>query len=173
MHSINIIEIEEKIQIALKDFAKESYAKVHDERKLSTYNWTMGVKVILGEMGEENGCDICASGFPERFEHGWLYDLIWYREDENRRLIDIPLIVESEWNPDKLHIKYDFEKLIIGRAALRLMIFYCYKQDVANEIIDGFKKTINGFSMSQTGDRYLFAPLVEDTGQFEFVSFIK
>lgn len=63
----------------------------------------------------------------------WLYDLHWYTEgNEPYSPTSLPLVVECEWNPKKRGekkkipysgIKYDFQKLLIANADLRLMIF--------------------------------------------------
>jgi len=62
----------------------------------------------------------------------WLYDLHWYVEGKSPyTTVRLPLVVECEWQQkrrgDKANpfsgIKYDFQKLLISNAELRLMIF--------------------------------------------------
>ena len=50
-----------------------------------------------------------------------LYDVTWLKH-ENDELVDAPLVAECEWG-NKRDIEYDFEKLLLARAGVRLMIF--------------------------------------------------
>ncbi|GGE55662.1 hypothetical protein GCM10011317_12190 [Niveispirillum cyanobacteriorum] len=71
-------------------------------------------------MGERNGFTVAAPG-----QGGWLYDVTWlnYSGDFDARLLrEIPLAVESEWNPDVTNLRVDFNKLLFSRANLCLFV---------------------------------------------------
>ena len=63
---------------------------------------------------------------PPQWYPGWLYDLVWLKYDENKSLIDAPLVMESEWD-GKNDVKDDFQKLLLARSKYRVMIFQCDK----------------------------------------------
>jgi hypothetical protein len=52
----------------------------------------------------------------------WLWDMTWVELSEGK-LIDLPLALESEWLRTFDEILFDFEKLLVCRARLRVMIF--------------------------------------------------
>ena len=63
----------------------------------------------------------------------WLYDVTWLKYERQRdglewpatALIEAPLVAECEWGRGKNleYIVEDFEKLLLARADVRLMIF--------------------------------------------------
>ncbi len=59
---------------------------------------------------------------PGRVDGEWLYDVTCLRYGDDEYLKEVPLVVESEWG-DEHEIFDDFEKLLLCRADLRLMIF--------------------------------------------------
>ncbi|WP_153796431.1 hypothetical protein [Foetidibacter luteolus] len=92
--------------------------------------WTREMKKALGNLGKSRGFKICAACKDEDFETEWLYDLIWYKENLKGNLIEVPLAVESEWSMGWKHIKFDFEKLLVANATLKLMICCSYEKDI-------------------------------------------
>ena len=94
---------------------------------------------VLTLFGDEKGYKVYSHSLSEEFmdkhknEKGdskfvnreWLYDLLWYREDNNEGYcpIDFPLIVESEWEKRR---KEDKKEIRIVESN---MIFknYCYQ----------------------------------------------
>ena len=97
--------------------------------------------------------------------HEWLYDLLWYTEEDHYTMTSVPLAVECEWNPNKKqHIKeiaysgfkYDFQKLVVCNAQLRLMIFQIKKMDDLISLEEYFNKAIQDYSLLAKGSRFLF-----------------
>ena len=106
--------------------------------------WTQAVKTKLCEIGHGFGYEVCASGMDSKADYGeWLYDVTWleYERDLGKRgldltvqaraaaaerkrrlLIDSHLVAECEWGNLK-DIIDDFEKLLLARAGVCLMIF--------------------------------------------------
>lgn len=86
----------------------------------------------------------------DQFLGEWLYDILWWDENDQGYAINIPLVAESEWG-DTVRVKEDFQKLLLARSKYRVMIFEC-----GNDIIKWSKDQIKKFNHTQTGDRYLF-----------------
>jgi hypothetical protein len=75
--------------------------------------------------------------FPQRYRGQfkkieWLYDLHWFKEGGSYRMTSLPLVVECEWaykrkgdedKDDYSAVKWDFQKLLVANAKLRLMVF--------------------------------------------------
>lgn len=88
--------------------------------------WTKVIKTELCKIGRRFGCKVYASGVPrnKRDDGEWLYDVTWLQYETSGRgeLIDAPLVAECEWG-DEQDIEDDFEKLLLARARVRVMIF--------------------------------------------------
>ncbi len=93
--------------------------------------WTAAIKRSLIKLGRTRGYNVCASGFPDECEKRVAFDLVWYRNEPQEHLREIGLIVESEWSRDPFHIKYDFEKLLIAKSPIKVMVFQDYKDNLA------------------------------------------
>jgi hypothetical protein len=87
--------------------------------------------------------------------------------------VDIGLVMESEWAQGFVHLKYDFEKLLVARSSHRLFIYQGPQYQESVEIIaDRLIEGINRFPFSQPGDRYLFAAYDTNEGVFRFMPFV-
>lgn len=160
--------IESKIISELKFFLKE----VESVPNLGNGYWTKRIKKRIGDLGISLGYKVATGGFRNEFENEWLYDLVWYEEDNEGCLIRIPLIVESEWDKSYKGIKYDFEKLLVGNAEKRLMICQC-KQEDYHDLLLKFENAVTAFRENY-GDRFLFAILDSVTEEWmDFKTFTK
>ena len=126
-------------------------------------------------------------GYNKRgFKYGeWLFDLHWYEERKRRKYqqTSLPLVVECEWNwireaertkeqkktkpnTDKYGaIKWDFQKLLVANADLRVMIFQWRVKDgkKLNWRLDKYlTKTICGYRNLPPGSKFLFVALGND-----------
>jgi hypothetical protein len=97
--------------------------------------WTQKIKEVIGDIGIHHDYVVCASGFPEKFDGEWLFDLIWYKNNENGRLDNVPLVMESEWLKSYSDIRFDFEKLLVANSPIKVMVFQ-NRGDTFNEIFD-------------------------------------
>ena len=103
--------------------------------------------------------------------HEWLYDLICftYDEDEHYALNNTIMVMESEWkgkrNSAKGHdgndpygeVKYDFQKLLISNADIKLMVYLQHKEDKTYEsLTQYFKKRIDNYHQGRESDIFLF-----------------
>lgn len=110
----------------------------------------------------------------------WLYDLHWYEERKRKkyRQTSLPLAVECEWNwireaerkkelakknpkkPDCYGaIKWDFQKLLVANADLRVMIFQFRVKDggkLNRKLDEYFTETISGYRNLPPGSKFLF-----------------
>lgn len=146
------------------------------ENKLfGNYDWTKQLKLFLGDAGENEKYQICASTPEKDFNGEWLYDLVWYRENDKGQLVEVPLVVESEWSRYYKDVKFDFEKLLLANSQLKLMICSCPEKE--SEVwINNFQRAIDVCPLVKNGDEYLIAILILegiDAKEFIFRSLAK
>jgi hypothetical protein len=164
----NFDNIEKEIIKELDDFFIEVVEKQYKGNRI----WTNRIKEKIGDLGVKLGHNVAIGGFINKFEREWLYDVVWYNEDSEKRLTRIPLIVESEWDRNYLGIKYDFEKLLVGNAEKRLMICQARTNEIP-ELFEKLKRAINTFEENY-GDRFLIAILDSQTeSEFHYKTFVK
>lgn len=81
------------------------------------------VKTKLCEIGRnEFRFYVCANSVEETDSGEWLFDVTWLKYDSNKSLIYVPLAAECEWGTFE-HVYDDFQKLLLARASVALMIF--------------------------------------------------
>ena len=159
--------IEQQVVDALTAFPDKALKQDYSDAQ-----WTKGIKIALGDLGAQCGFDICTAGLPNKFSSEWLFDMVWYKNDEQGHLVDLPLVLESEWSLSFDNIKYDFEKLLAARSPHRVLIYQAPTQAKVEEISRHLITEIAKFRYSQPGDRYLFAGYDFVTTCFNFRLFI-
>ena len=87
-------------------------------------------------------------------------DVVWWDSNKGELLRSIPLAAECEWG-NKQNVWDDFQKLLVIRADIRVLIFKCNSRDKASILVEKLNRQIKVFKSSQKGDRYLFASYVE------------
>ncbi len=113
----------------------------------------------------------------------WLYDLHWYEEDETDDYLptSLPLVVECEWEAKRKDdnivlfngIKYDFQKLLVANADLRLMVFRIRKRDKENDLAElnkYFDKAIKSYGNLAKGSKFLFVAFDEGEKQIRYAN---
>ncbi|KQS91721.1 hypothetical protein [Chryseobacterium sp. Leaf394] len=134
--------------------------------------WTFQLKKRLAQLGDRLGYKVSVGGLGEDFAGEWMYDVVWFVEDEDGCLIKVPLIVESEWDKKYSGIKYDFEKLLIGNAERRLIICQAKGSEIENLFIK-LENAIVKFQENKN-DRFLIAVLNCNTDdEFHYRTFTK
>ena len=122
--------------------------------------WTKAVKTKLCEIGREFGCKVCASGVEKAArDYGeWLYDVTWldYEKSGQGELVDAPLVAECEWGNFDAIVE-DFEKLLLARADVRLMIFTGSNQAKSGKIAERLARKVSEFKGSRAEDAWLLA----------------
>ena len=131
--------------------------------------WTLDVKTALGITGKAHDCWVCSAGVPAHAcDSGeWLYDVAWlsYQPDGEEYLLSADLVVECEWNPGFDHLDEDFQKLLLARATVRLMIFDGGNAAGANRLANHLARQVAAFRCSRDDDVWLLAAWVGDPGK--------
>ena len=91
-------------------------------------------------------------------------------ENEFGWTIRQPLILESEWDRSDAGLKDDFQKLMVSRADLRLMVFQRATELEAKKAMS-FLEDGARHGISQNGDCYLLACWCNDRKNFVFETF--
>ena len=129
-----------------------------DDKKYKVYSHSLS-KEFIDKYKNEKG----NSKFVNR---EWLYDLLWYKEDNDEGYCptEFSLIVESEWEKRRREdkrgdphsgIKYDFQKLLLSNIGLRLMIFKISKETELNQLSEYFNNAITKYTPLKKGE-FLF-----------------
>jgi hypothetical protein len=159
--------IEQEITSALTKFHSVAMQKNYTDP-----DWTKGIEAIFGAIGYQKGYQTYFRDSAARnrsFDEiqkdvgqmlggvhvpnilsEWLYDILWWYQNDRDYVIDIPLVAEVEWG-DANAVKDDFQKLLLARSKFRVMIFHC-----GDDFIQLGKTQIKEFKYTKTGDRYLF-----------------
>jgi hypothetical protein len=126
-------------------------AKAVEERnpQSSPTPWTRAVYQVLRELGCGLGFDVY-SCLPDC--HGeWLFDTVW-----KRKTGDLALVAESEWAQATKEILYDFRKVLIAKAPIKLLVYdggdeECCSQSIRNAI----EECMEAYSAHVPGESYL------------------
>ena len=122
--------------------------------------WTKAIATTLCEIGKRFGFQVGASTVDEakRDWGEWLYDVTWL-EYQDRRVISAPLVAECEWG-NLEGVKDDFDKLLLARAGVRLMIFDGNHRHGSEWIAEQLAMRVRSFNGSIAGDAWLLAAWV-------------
>ena len=135
--------------------------------------WTEAVETELCRIGRSFGYEVYANPryVPERERDGgeWLYDVTWLEYDrrDTGELTDAPLVAESEWG-DLPHIEDDFEKLLLARAGVRVMIFGGGDEPVSRKIAERLAVKVREFNGARAEDAWLLAAWEQDGDAWRF-----
>lgn len=148
----------------------EALTLMGNEKEYKVYSHSLS-KEFMDKYKNEKG----DSKFVNR---EWLYDLLWYREDNDGGYfpLDFPLIVESEWENRRREdkkgdrysgIKYDFQKLLLSNTGLRLMIFNISKEEELNHLSEYFNNAITKYTPLKNGE-FLFVAFHDKEKSFHY-----
>jgi hypothetical protein len=158
----------EAIEVRIGDCLQSVARKAHGQN-WSDAQWTREVKTAMALLGQEWASDVWARDCDCPVKGGeWLFDEVWltYRD---RCLVDVPLVMESEWNPKGVFD--DFEKLLVARAKYRVLVFSATTCADAAKSFEEFEQRVRQFEFTTPGDRYLFACWTNETDLFIFKGF--
>lgn len=94
----------------------------------------------------------CPGADPE-----WKYDLVWFVEDNDGFTTRVPLILESELDPNLSDpVDIDFVKLVDGRGEVRVWLSCAADPDGVERHIASCQRQAQLFSGTQPGDVYVF-----------------
>jgi hypothetical protein len=128
--------------------------------------WTKAIFKAIADLGTKLDYHICSSRSDGEYDGGWLYDLIWYENDEKGQLKSLPLVLESEWDKNYKGVKYDFEKLLIARAKYKIMIFQARRKKLP-QFFQQMQSAIEAFHTASEDESYLLVCFDEDSWAFQ------
>ena len=149
----------------------EEAFEILQEKANGNGDWTRGVLNAMNRLAEKlsaelgKGIQVCPNKMSPKGAGEWLLDLIWYRmtdDDGDEHLREIVLAMESDWSHYTWDVKYDFEKLLVVRSPIKILIAENYHGDVLSMVEDELKS----YADSTIGETYLIA-LYED-GKFNY-----
>ncbi len=140
------------------DAVREGLNSLAIESKKGDKPWTVGIKNLLCKIGRDKfGCKVCASGVDNTDYPEWLYDVTWLEyEGDDGPLVDAHLVAECEWG-NKGAIRDDFEKLLLARAGVRLMIFNGFNKSRSKGVAEWLARKVRKFNGSCPEDTWLLA----------------
>ena len=98
------------------------------EAKLSRMEWTEQFLNKLAKIGKQEKFKVYPSKYnaPDKDKNGvWLFDFCWSYEKKGKwmkKWKGLKLICECEWDISKKAILYDFQKLAVAKADIKIMI---------------------------------------------------
>ena len=133
---------------------------------------TTAIKTKLCHIGQDRfGCNVCLTGVQRADYPEWLYDVTWLKYDSVLFLIDTPLAAECEWG-NTGDIEDDFQKLLLARASVRLMIFGGWDECGTKTKLEWMANQIRKFEPSRDEDAWLLAACEgSDADGWSFKSF--
>ena len=153
---------------ATAQIIRESLDRVFDDlhgQDVGDTDWTRKIKTELCDDGNLQNLYTCASSVDNAANGEWLYDVCWLRYDwaqDNDLDLDClqeaVLIVECEWAQNWEDIRDDFQKLLVGRARVRCMIWEeNWNARGEATIAMGLANMVQCYSYSTPDDFYLLA----------------
>ena len=126
--------------------------------------WTTAIKTTLCRVGQENfGFGVGCHGVPMATYGEWLWDITWCSENGQGRMTDLPLVAECEWKLRSAAIVEDFQKLLVARAGVRLMIHehWTDREKIPDPpaMANHLSEHIQAYQRTQAGDVYLLVTL--------------
>ena len=120
--------------------------------------WTKAIATKLCKIGRSFDFKVGAETVDkENCDSGeWLYDVIWRKHDEADRILAVPLVAECEWKNPKEILK-DFNKLLVARACVRLMIYDGNYGAGSKWIAEQLATRVRKFKISTGEDSWLLA----------------
>ena len=133
---------------------KREFTRVHQNSEaINPRNWTKIFLEPLAEIGKREKFNV----YPNQESSGWLFDHCWTIGGEGKKWIEnfrgFKLICECEWGKSIDRIIYDFQKLTVAVADIRIMIFQYRDENELAEIINACQKA--SAYTKKDGFRYL------------------
>jgi len=177
-------------QVMLADKIKSALCDIDWSTKtqspFKSGEWTPDIKASIAQVGFDQGYSVWASGIAERDEGAarlvnqeWLFDMSWLAYEgrgPERKFSSLVLALESELStkaePKKwAEVVDDFEKLIIARAQLKVLVFQ--RDDLKDTLrrFEVLRTKVKEFAHPDTDTEYLLAAIVWSEKRFEFLHF--
>ena len=119
--------------------------------------WTKAIATTLCEIGQGFGFQVGAEVDEANRNWGeWLYDVTWLENNDAGRVVAAPLVAECEWKGFG-DVNDDFDKLLLARASVRLMIYDGNSPRGSSGIAEELAKRVREFTDSRAEDAWLLA----------------
>jgi len=115
--------------------------------------WTQAFINVLREIGFNEKLKVYTSSLkqkigPRKGGGEWLFDLCWSyegfgKDDWKTHYTGLKLICECEWRMNEDEILYDFQKLAIGKAELKIMIIQYKSEEQFMKIKEACEKSVD------------------------------
>lgn len=152
--------------------ALTSLCEEHGEADWGAKGWTRRIKSAVAQLAKE-GQKAYASNADNVSGGEWLYDLtLLDYSPETRILKRTILVLESEWSWDQREIEYDFHKLLLAKADLRVMVFQIKDEPACGKMFERLKILVAACEQAETEDRYLFSGWRADIRRFEHFDYL-
>ena len=171
-------DIVNRIVAEFRRLEKEIPQRDSGDRPQSNEPWTKEILTTLCNLGKDLKYEAWAAGtshnpVPDEYrEKGeFLYDVSWRELDCSCRIISFPMVAESEWGSPQA-VEYDFQKLLLARAKVRVMVYdggVASKRNRKNRpILNRLREHVGAFNGTQD-DTYLLIPYLHvKEGGFKF-----
>jgi hypothetical protein len=150
---------------------KEGLEHFADTQRGPRSVWTSGVKSFLDGVASKNMLE-CTYTENQKDRQEWLYDFIMYEVKDDvcgkkgwKIFNQVYLCAESEWNTDLDAIQIDFDKLLVARSPIKLMVYCATKKD-DNEKRQWLERIVDESDMSCPDETYILAACVGKEEKF-------
>lgn len=146
----------------------------------SSTHWTSKIKAAMIAANRNDNIELRFTDKVNEQKTNWefLYDFIFlytgknsigdgYFKDKNI-IQKVVAAVESEFNANANEILYDFAKLLIAKADLRVMVFYNRSNSESQTVIDEMVRRVATFQQSDKKDLYLLCWFDHDLLNFRY-----
>jgi len=141
----------------IKDTLDNTARMLYKDSKTDYKSWTRAIKTNLLNLAHQTFDYYYYAGTDNDYDittNEWLYDMVWYEAYDNKKIKRIRLVLECEWSTNFKEIEYDFQKILLAKSDLRVMIFQSLD---AESITKSLINMIEQFKQATKGDEYLFA----------------
>ena len=131
--------------------------------------WTKRVLTRLCRLGKNLHFSTWAAGVSSKYANGgeWLYDVTWLDSDDGIFLASVPMVAECEWS-NIGEIESDFQKLLVVRATVRVMVYDAeYYDGKMEDSASRFCEWVGAFEGTR-GDTFLLIAYVRDNDDWHF-----
>jgi hypothetical protein len=116
---------------------------------------TRSIKKMFGEQGERLDYKAAASGFPGRFDPGWVYDLVWFVPGEGK--FEVAMAIESELDTTSVtNFDDDFLKLLDSTADVRVWLTCGANSQLAEQHATNYLEEARRFKRMIPGTVFIF-----------------
>lgn len=181
-------------EILVRLFQEISSEYIYQKKEARKPN-TNAIKYSLVKLGHKLGYRVYANGLTpgqakEQFDQygfvcrEFLYDVHWYidRADEFYTPAHVSLVVESELGDRRKGdtskspnpaVKFDFQKLLLANAGLRLMVFKTRNLQDLNQLDAYFDNAIKNYNLLKKNDAFLFVCFMHDGKEMHYAEKFK